>query len=78
MIHSDILKSLSEDESLLLYSVAGFIYQRLGYPVYNPQWVRMLKVDRLIEVLGKIANLKEEYLPVRDSLIGKIKDNGGF
>lgn len=78
MIHSDTIKGLTEDEQLLLYSVTGFIFQRLGYQVYKPEWARMLRVDGLIDVLNKIANIKDEYLPVRESLIGKIKDGGGF
>ena len=78
MIHSDIIKSLSEDEKLLLYAVGGFIFERLGYGQVRYEWIKMLKVDRVIEVLNKLANLKEEYYPVRGSLIEKIKDRGGF
>ena len=78
MIHTDVINSLTEDEALLLYAVAGFIYQHMGYPVYNPEWVKMLRVDVLINTLNKIANLQDEYLSVRDSLVGKIKDAGGF
>lgn len=78
MIHSDVIKSLSEDERLLLYAVGGFIYERIGYSQVRFEWIRMLKVSTLIEVLNKLANLKEEYYPVRGSLIDKIKDGGGF
>lgn len=78
MIHSDTIKSLTEDEALLLHAVTGFIYQRMGYEHVRYEWAKMLKVDRLVDILNKIANLQEEYHAVRDSLVGKIKDNGGF
>ena len=78
MIHSDTIKSLTEDEALLLHAVSGFIYQRMGYTNIQYRWAQMLRTDRLIHILNKLANLKEEYHATRDSLIAKIKDNGGF
>jgi hypothetical protein len=78
MIHSDVIKSLTEDEATLLHAVAGFIYQRIGYTNIQYRWVQMLRTDRLIHILNKLANLKEEYHATRDSLIAKIKDGGGF
>jgi len=78
MIHSDVINSLTEDEALLLHAVAGLIYQRMGYTHIQFEWAKMLRVDKLVNILNKIANLQDEYLPVRDSLVGKIKDNGGF
>jgi len=78
MIHTDVIKSLTEDEALLLHAVSGFIYQRMGYEHVRYEWAKMLRVDKLVDILNKIANLQDEYLPVRDSLVGKIKDAGGF
>lgn len=76
MIHSDTIKGLTEDERVLLYAVGGFIYQRSGLSHFKPEWVQMVKVVKMVEVLNNIANLKEEYIPVRDSLVVKLKESG--
>ena len=76
MIHSDTIRSLTEDEKVLLYAVGGFIYQRTGLHHFKPEWVQMIKVEKMIQVLHNIANLKDEYMPVRDSLVVKLKESG--
>ena len=76
MIHTDVINSLTEDEATLLHATAGFIYQHMGYPVHNPEWVKMLRVDQVRAYLTKMANLTEEGALVRDTLTMKLSADG--
>lgn len=76
MIHKDILKTLTEDEHLLLWSIASHTFGQLGMEVKS-NWIQMLKADVVCRILPKV-NIKEEYIPVRDSLLMKLNNGGGF
>ena len=72
MIHSDTIKSLTEDEHLLLWCVCNHITSSFGLEC-NPKWVGMFRVDRLIPYIEKVNTLKEEYVGIKDSLLAKLK-----
>lgn len=72
MIHSQTLKELTEDEYTLLYSVGEHIYNRFGHNCKH-EWLKMLRVEVLVGILNNIANLKEEYHPLRESLVSKLQ-----
>ena len=72
MIHNHTLKELTEDEYTLLYAVGDSIFGRIGLQL-KVEWLKMLRVDVLIHLLNNISNLKEEYHPLRESLVGKLK-----
>lgn len=74
MIHSHTIQQLTEDEHLMLYSICERIFHDMGLQM-NYNWIKMMRVDILIHFLNKIANIKEEFLPVRESLINKLKEN---
>ena len=76
MIHSQTLKELTEDEYTLLYAVGDTIFGRIGLEM-KVEWLKMLRTDRLIHLLNNINNLKEEYHPLRESLVVKLQQ-GGF
>lgn len=72
MIHSHTISQLSEEEYMLLFSVSEHIFNRIGLHTSH-QWVKMLRVDQVVPLLNNIANLKEEYHPVRESLVSKLQ-----
>lgn len=76
MIHSQWIQELTEDEHLLLWSIASHTFGQLGLEVKG-KWIQMLKPDVVIRILPKV-NIKEEYIGVRDSLIVKLNNGGGF
>jgi len=57
---------------MILFSVSEHIYNRIGLHTSH-EWVKMLRVDQVVSILNKIANLEEEYLPARDSLVVKLQ-----
>jgi len=72
MIHYQTLQELTEEEYTLLCAVGGAIFARMGLSL-KVEWLKMLRVDMLIHLLNNITNLKEEYHPLRESLVGKLK-----
>jgi len=72
MIHYQTLKELTEEEYTLLYAVGDTIFTRMGMSL-KVEWLKMLRVDILIHLLNNITNLKEEYHPLRESLVGKLE-----
>ena len=72
MIHSDTLKGLTPEEYLLLYAVCNHVVGQMNL-VCNPKWIGTFKVDRLIPIIERVNNLKEEYTGVRDSLLEKLR-----
>ena len=71
MIHSTIIKELTEDELALLWGVVNHFFVPLGYEC-KYEWLRMVRVGVLEHVLNH-CNLKEEYNGVRTTLLDKIK-----
>jgi len=76
MIHKDILQTLTEDEHLLLWSIASHTFGQLGMEVKS-NWIQMLKPEVVCQILPKV-NIKEEYIVVRDGLLSKLNNGGGF
>jgi len=74
MIHTDTLKSLTEEELSLLFALADRFYKELNLTV-KFDWLKILKKDLTIHYLKGINNIKEEYDSVRDSLIKKLQEN---
>lgn len=72
MIHQHTLSELTEEEYTLLYAVGEHIYNKIGLNCKH-EWLKMLRVDVMVSVLNNIANLKEEYLPLRNSLVSKLQ-----
>lgn len=75
MIHDHVLQSLTEEEHGLLLTVSAHIYNGMGLQA-NAQWVKMLKVDQVRAYLTKIANLTDEGVHIRDTLMGKLSSDG--
>jgi hypothetical protein len=76
MIHSHFIQELSEDEHLLLWSIASHTFGQIGLEVKH-NWIQMLRPDVVCRILTKV-NIKEEYIGVRDSLLSKLNNGGGF
>lgn len=75
MIHSDTLKSLTEDEYLMLYALCERIFNNMGMSM-NPHWIKMMRVNILLNYLMNINNIKDEFICVRDSLATKLQQAG--
>ena len=76
MIHSHFIQQLSEQEHLLLWSVANHTFGQIGLEVTH-HWMQMLRPAVVCHILAKV-NIKEEHVHVRDSLVCKLKQGGGF
>lgn len=74
MIHSETLKQLTEDEHLMLYALCERIFNDMNMSM-NPAWIKMMRVPVLLHFLLNIGNIKEEYVPVRDSLAAKLQQS---
>lgn len=75
MIHSDTIKSLTEDEHLMLYSLCERIFNDMGLEM-KYSWIKMMRVDVLIHFLNNIGNLRDEYVETRQGLINKLSQPG--
>lgn len=71
MIHSEVYKTLDEDEISLLYAVTEHVFDKMGL-LGGHKWVGMLRVDVLKHLLNNINNLSEEGVRVRAGLLVKM------
>lgn len=76
MIHSQVLKELSDEELTILWAVANHVYSQLRLEV-KYSWIQMLRPEVVVRILPHI-NIKEEYIHIRDSLLAKLNNGGGF
>lgn len=71
MIHSEVYKTLDEEEMSLLCAVTEHVFNQMGLRG-NPKWMGMFRVDVLKHLLNNINNLSEDGVRVRASLLVKI------
>lgn len=72
MIHSETIKSLTEEELTLFWAMGEHFFNKMGLQC-KYGWLQMIRVPVLEHIMSN-CNLKEEYYPLRDSLLTKLKE----